>query len=237
MLNKHLKGSHRFVTLFVALLLPFTAAAEVPMAVGVGAGTNGLGVQFHAGVTETLNLRLGLHHFSGSLDVDAEDSNGAKGDELRYSGDLELNNLSLLADWYPTGGNFHISAGAVLNNNDLTVDARCNNPSGCEVGGNSFSRTEIGTITTDIDTDNFGPYVGIGWGNPVGGETGIHWSFELGVIYQGEPSVTMTSDGTCAGFVALCRNALDDEEQELEDDLSDLRFYPVVSLGLSYRFK
>lgn len=235
--NQLFRGRSRLVALFVAVLLPGIAVAEVPLAVGVGAGTNGIGLQFHAGVSETLNLRLGLHHFSGSLDVDAEDSNGVPDDELRYSGDLELNNLSLLADWYPTGGSFHVSAGAVLNNNDLKVDARCNNPSGCEVGGSNFSRTEIGTITTDIDVDNFGPYVGIGWGNPVGGETGLHWSFELGVIYQGEPSVTMTSDGTCGGFVALCRSALDNEEEELEDDLSDLRFYPVVSLGLSYRFK
>ncbi len=228
---------NRVVALILMGLLSSVAMADTPLAVGVGAGTNGVGIQLHAGVTETLNLRLGFHHFSGSHDVDAEDSNGVKGDELRYSGDLELNNLSLLADWYPWAGNFHVSAGGVLNNNDLTVDARCDNPSGCEVGGSTFSRAEIGTITTDIDVDEIGPYVGIGWGNPVGGETGIHWSFELGVIYQGEPSVEMSSDGTCGGFVALCRSALDKEEQELEDDLSDLRFYPVVSLGLSYRFQ
>ncbi len=213
------------------------ALAETPLSLGINAGTTGLGLQLHAGVSETLNVRLGYSRFSGSEGVDADDNNGVPNDELRYDGTLKLNNLSLLADWYPWAGNFHVSAGGVLNDNDLKVKARCNNPSGCEVGEDNFSRTEIGTITTDIDFNSFGPYLGIGWGNPVGGETGIHWNFELGVIYVGEPSVEMSSNGNCAGFLSTCRNAIEDEANELEDDLSDLQFYPVISLGLGYRFR
>ena len=59
----------------------------------------------------------------------------------------------------------------------------------------------------------------------------------MGAIYIGEPSVEMTSTSDCGLFQSACNNALQNEEDELEDDLSDLKFYPVVSLGLSYRFQ
>ena len=227
----------QYLSILLLGLSPSLSLAEVPLAIGVEAGSTGLGLQLHAGVSDSLKVRLGYSYFSGSEGVDADDNNGVEDDELRYDGSLKLNNLSLLADWYPWAGNFHVSAGGVLNNNDLKVTAECNNPSGCEVGEGSFSRAEIGTITTDIDFNSFGPYLGIGWGNPVGGDIGIHWNFELGVVYQGEPSVSMTSDGTCAGFFAVCREALNDEAEELEEDLSGLQLYPVISLGMSYRFR
>ncbi|MDX1496587.1 MAG: hypothetical protein R3352_03455 [Salinisphaeraceae bacterium] len=215
------------------------AQAQTPLAVGVDAGTNGLGLVIHGGITETINLRAGYNYFDISQDVDADNNDGVEGNELRYSGDLELSNLSLIGDWYPWGGTFHVSLGAVLNNNDLTVDAECNNAAGCEVGedGDSFVPSQLGTITTDVDFEDYGPYLGIGWGNPVGGETGLRWRFEIGAIYQGAPTVSMRSNGDCGLFATACRQALQDEEEELEDDLSSLKWYPVAQVGLSYRFR
>lgn len=224
------------VCLGALLLTPGPGRTETPLALGVSAGTTGVGLELHAGVSERLNLRLGYSYFDGGHDVDAEDSNGVPNDELRYRGDLQLHNLGLIADWYPWSGSFHVSAGAVYNNNDLKVEARCDNPSGCEVGDSNFSRTDIGTIFTDVDINPFGPYLGIGWGNPFAGESGLHWNFEVGAIYQGEPDIEMTSNGSCGGFLAVCRAALEQEEQELEDELDDLVLYPVIKLGLSYRF-
>lgn len=232
-----MKNIKRFIVFLALYSLAVTARAEKPLAVGVNAGTAGVGVQLHLGLTERLNLRAGYNHLSTSQDVDAEDNNGVPDDELEYSGDLKLDTLSFVADWHPWAGNFHISLGGVLNNNDLVVETRCNNPSGCEVGGSQFSRTAIGTITTDIDFKDFGPYLGMGWGNPVAGDVGLHWRFELGAIYAGEASVEMESNGDCGLFQSACNNALQNEERELEDDLSDLKWFPVVQLGLSYRFR
>lgn len=229
----------RAPVLILFSLLSTNVAAEMPLAVGVDAGTNGLGLVVHGGVTETINLRAGFNYFDISQDVDADDNDGIDNNELRYSGDLELNNLSLIGDWSPWGGLFHVSLGAVINNNDLSIDAECNNAAGCEVGedGDSFVPSQLGTITTDVDFDDYGPYLGIGWGNPVSGDTGLRWRVELGAIYQGEPSVSMRSNGDCGLFASACNQALQDEERELEDDLSSLKWYPVAQVGLSYRFR
>ncbi|MGB1580029.1 MAG: hypothetical protein ACPHER_00810 [Nevskiales bacterium] len=223
--------------LFAMLVLGSTAAqAETPMAIGVNVGTAGFGADINMGLTENLNLRLGINHFSTSQDADADDNDGVPNNELHYSGDLRLNNLSLIADWAPWGGVFHVSAGAVANANDLKVDATCN-AAICEVGNSSFTSGALGTITTDIDVEDFGPYIGIGWGNPLGDNTGLSWRFELGAIYQGEPSVEMTSSGNCGIASSACQAALDREADELESDLSSLQWYPVAQLGLSYRFR
>ena len=208
--------------------------------VGASAGTNGVGLELSFRMNDFLRLRGGYHFYDIGVDVDSEDNNGVQGDELKHSADLELSNLALLADWYPWGGAFRVSAGAVANQNDFSVQTACNNPTGCEVGSNSFSRTEIGTITTDIDVENFGPYLGIGWDRTLDATKRWTMSFEIGAFYQGAPNVEMTSTGSCAGstspLFSQCRDALEDEEDELEDELDSLKFYPVVSLGIGYRF-
>ncbi len=62
-------------------------------------------------------------------------------------------------------------------------------------------------------------------------------SLDFGVLWQGEPTVTMTSDGALAlindpGFM----QDLEDERLELEDELKDLKAYPVISIGFTFNF-
>lgn len=222
----------------VALSTPVFAEGE-RWEFGTSAGTNGLGLELSYRWNDYLRLRTGYHFYDISVDADADDNNGVQGDELKHSGDLELSNLGLLADWYPWGGIFRVTAGAVVNENNFKIDTTCENPSGCEVGSGSFSRTEIGTISTKIDIEQLGPYLGIGWDRALDATKRWTLSFEIGAFYQGSPEVEMTSNGTCVNSVligAACRSALQDEEDELEDDLEDFVIYPVVSIGIGYRF-
>lgn len=227
--------------LTVLLLTPFTvlAAEGKSWEASLNGGTNGAGLELSYRVSDFLRVRGNYHFLDADIDADAEDNNGMSGDELKYSTDLELSNFGLLADWYPWGGVFRVSGGAVLNDNDFKVEARCENPSGCEVGSNSFSRSEIGTVTVDIDVEDFGPYLGIGWDKPLDATKRWILTFDIGAYYQGSADVEMTSNGTCVNSVligAACRNELEQEENEIEDELEDYKFYPVVSIGFGYRF-
>lgn len=218
---------------------PLAQAVEKPWEFNVSAGTNGLGLELSTRFSDQLRLRGGYHFYDLSIDTDAENNNGTSGDELKYSSDLELSNFGAILDWYPWGGVFRVSAGAVYNDNNFKVEASCENPSGCEVGSSQFSRTEIGTITTRIDVQEFGPYLGIGWDKGI--ESTGRWiiSFDIGAYYQGSPDVEMTSNGSCVNSAligAACRAALEEEENEIEDEIEDYVFYPVVTLGIGYRF-
>jgi hypothetical protein len=58
---------------------------------------------------------------------------------------------------------------------------------------------------------------------------------DFGVLWQGDPIVTLTADGalnTNLGF----QTALEAERQEIEEDLSDSKAYPVLQIGIVYNF-
>lgn len=236
----------------IAFILLTTSLALVPVAnaedeqqgarqweFSVSGGTNGIGLDLSYRVNDNLRVRGGYHFYDLSIDTEAEDNNGTQGDELKYNSELQLSNLGLLADWYPWGGVFRVSGGAVVNQNDFRVKATCDNPAGCEVGDSNFSRTEIGTVTVDIDIEEFGPYLGIGWDKTLDATKRWLFSFDVGAFYQGSPTVEMTSNGSCATSPItgpVCRAALEDEERELEDELDEFKFYPVISIGIGYRF-
>jgi hypothetical protein len=67
----------------------------------------------------------------------------------------------------------------------------------------------------------------------------LTFSFDLGVLYQGEPNVGLTAVCGPAVLPAQCTQLQNDvaaEQASLQEDLSDYKFYPVVSFGIGYRF-
>ena len=90
-------------------------------------------------------------------------------------------------------------------------------------------------MTGNIDFNEVAPYVGLGWGTPFGKEARWTIMFDAGVMFQGSPNVDLSANGTLANNSAFAAD-LEREKNNLKDDLDTYRFYPVVSLGLAYRF-
>ena len=64
-------------------------------------------------------------------------------------------------------------------------------------------------------------------------------NLDLGVLWQGEPEVTLDATGLATAptdVQALLEPALEAERVELEDELSDFKAWPVISLGFVYNF-
>jgi len=101
----------------------------------------------------------------------------------------------------------------------------------------------------------------IGFGNMIPRGKGQHWSvpFEIGFIYIQQPQITLNLNGiacqtqadanaqhsttpnigsTCAYIATDPTTQMNvlDEQNDLNNDLSPLRFYPILSVGLSYKF-
>ncbi len=199
----------------------------------------GLGAEVGYRWDNKWGVRVG--HLRGDLNVDfdSEDNNGFEGDELEYDSDIDLENSYVLADWHPWNRYFRLSGGVFLNNSGATVVTRCNanalipGTESCEFGNSRFSPAILGEVTTKVDFDSLAPYFGIGWGHRP--DTGFAFNADLGVIYVGSASVDMSSSGSCNDN-ASCRNEIEQEEREIEEELDKYRLLPFAAIGVSYLF-
>lgn len=58
---------------------------------------------------------------------------------------------------------------------------------------------------------------------------------DFGVLWQGDPEVTLTADGALSGDPGF-QAALEAERQEIEEDMSDFKAMPVLQIGFVYKF-
>ena len=211
-----------------AALIVFGGAGAVVggTACDVRIGTLGAGVEVVQSLSEQFNVRIGANHAAFTLDGDLED--------VKYKFDIDLNTVSLLFDWHPASGPFRLTAGGFYNGNEAR--GRATPSDWIDIGNSSYPPEFVGALNAKIDFEPLAGYFGIGFGNAVQGEG--HWSalFDLGLMFFAAPEFTLTAEGPLAGYPAFQAD-LAQERQNIEDDVtSKITFYPVLSLGLAYRF-
>jgi hypothetical protein len=219
------------LVLWVLLVLP--ARAEV--AIAGKAGTLGAGVELTAGLAPQLNVRLGLNGYTYS---DRREASG-----IEYDGDAKLRTATALLDWHPGGHGFRLTGGLVYNDSRLEGTSIPPASGVYNIGGVPVPVSFVRTLHAKADFDPVVPYAGFGWGNAVAPGKKLGFFADLGVIFQGKADVTLTSDipaNSPINTTPGARDALDilirREEQDLEDDAADYQYYPVVAIGLSYKF-
>ena len=211
-------------------LMMSTANADVGVA--VTGGTTGLGGTLTVPLYGNyLNLRGTIHRYS--VDEDLEE------DGVDYDATLDLENYGLLLDWHPFAGGIRLTAGIVSSRNDITGTAVPTEPT--EIGDVTFSPADIGTLHLKAKYSNsMSGYVGLGWGNAVCPEDRFTFSFDIGVIVTSPLEVELTADSPIGSsnpvIQAQLLKELRTEEENLEKDLEDVEAWPVISLGVGYRF-
>lgn len=214
-----------------SFIAPHTLADEKSgFAIGGHGGTGGLGGQLTYGFNNYFAVRGGLQRYSYDLDEEYED--------IQYKGDVDLDSLSLIADWYVFGGGFHLSAGIFSNDNGASAVANPGTDGSYEIDGVEYQASDVGTLAMGAGFDNTAPYVGLGWGAPANSNNTLTVTFDMGVLYQGSPSISLTRTGGTddPALAAQIDAALENERQAIEDDASDLEYWPIIQLGLHYQF-
>jgi len=209
------------------LLLFFLAGLSFAAGTGIAVRVNTLGADIdvdHA-YSDSIAARVGLNYFTYSYD--------AKKSNIDYDLDLKLKSLALLLDWHPGQGSFRISGGVLWNGNKVDADAKSS--TSYKVGDNTYTSAELGKLTGDIEFNKVAPYLGLGWDTSFGKDGGWGFVFEIGAVYQGSANVDLSATGTLANDPTFKKD-LAKEESDFEDDLSNYKIYPVVALGVSYRF-
>lgn len=193
---------------------------------GVSGGTLGISPEVGYRFGEHGGLRLN----GGFFDYDRNEEI----DDIDYDGTLKLNSVGLMADWYPLGGSFRLSAGARTSSNriDLVAEPTTNQV----IGDQTFTPAEIGRLVGRVDFKNFAPTVTLGWGG--GFRNGFAFGFEAGVMMQGSPKLALTSQGSSLSGPAYDEflAELEQERADAEEDAEDFKFWPVLQLHFTYRF-
>lgn len=207
-----------------------TAAPEPSHRFGIGAqaGTTGFGPVMVFTASKRFTATLGYTWLDYSHDVDSDDT--------EYDGKLKFSNIQAALNWHPFAGNFHLSAGAFLSNDKVDVTARPKANGTYSIGGSSYTTTEVGTLSGKADLiDGVAPFVGLGW-SKTPDKSGLGFFFDLGVLFIDAPKAHLTTTGGTLTNQPAFEQNLRKEEADLNDDLDSLRYYPVVQLGIFYRF-
>ena len=192
---------------------------------GVKAGTLGLGVE---GVWKPLPL---IDIRAGANAYDYEDTGSQAG--VNYDATLNLETFYATANFKFPVSPLRVTAGVFSNGNEVNLTSL--NTTSFDIGGTTYTAADVGTLTSTTSFAGTSPYFGIGYDFSLFGKVGMN--LDLGVLWQGEPEVSITSDGLLATVNDQAfLNSLEAERQELQDEMKDFKAWPVVSLGFVYNF-
>ncbi|MCH8011497.1 MAG: hypothetical protein IIA61_06055 [Candidatus Marinimicrobia bacterium] len=221
MLKQTLKKTLTICAVAIVAISQIAFAKNFAVAIGARVSSLGVGVEVTSSIPfiPNLNTRVGLNTFSFS-------SSGEEADlEIKYDVDLTLKSLSGILDWYPFGGGFRLSTGAVLNQNELgliiTPTAEYT------IGPKTYTSADLGILTGTIDFDKLAPYVGIGWGNAVREGKRLGIVFDIGGMYQNSPHIAMSATGLIAPTA--------EQAPDIEEKLAGWTGYLIISLGLTFK--
>jgi len=215
---------------------PPAADSKTPVKVSVAAriSTLGLGLEASALVTPNVAVRIGYNGYTYS--------HSASYQGVDYDGKLKLSSVPVLADLYPSQhSGFHVTAGFLFNSNTLTAHGKPSVTGDTQtftLNNNTYNVGDVGGLDGRVTFSKTSPYLGIGFGKPSGGGSMLQLLFDLGVVFQGKPNLSLTrSGGTIDPVLASMIDAdLSAQRDKTRSDLNKFQYYPVVSFGAAYHF-
>jgi hypothetical protein len=200
--------------------------------VGITTGTLGTGIELSKPVNEYVSIRADVH-LAGSL------SKNVTLEGNPYAVTFTPDTKSLLVDIHPFKGAFYVTGGLVQQ--DINFKLTGNQASGSYMfNGTGYQSSEIGTFTgTAGFNKSTARYLGLGWSNRAKKSEGVAFSFEAGVIDLGSAKADMSVACGSALSTSACstlQSNVTAEVAKVNSNSNNDLFYPVVKLGVSYRF-
>ncbi len=217
-----IKQISQYIFVISMLISLCSNVSATPVGLSLGVGTLGPGVSLSYDVNEKFNGRLGINKYNYEFGVVVNDVN--------YENEFDLNTMSALIDWHPWSGGFRLSGGLVSNSNHITSTASKSNTT-IEFNEVTFNLEDAGNVNADVQFDPTVLYLGMGWGNAAKGG-GLSFFSDLGIILQGEPKVDITVEK--AESVGLTQEDIDVATKDYIDDISQYKYYPVLTFGFAY---
>jgi hypothetical protein len=210
------------------------------LAIALNAGTLGGGIELATPLSPAFNLRVGADAISFHYPSNV--------DGLDYSTRLRLHSGRVTLDWFLHRGSFYLSPGIFYANN--SGSALTSVPPGklFELGDQPLINTVDDPIngTTSITYPRrLAPMLTAGFGSLIPRD-GRHLTFpvEFGVAFTGQPHMDVKLNGTACTNEGCFDIAIDPtsqqdlaaENRKLNNNLKKLTVYPILTVGVAYRF-
>jgi len=205
-----------------------TTKKQYPVAglwgIGVKATTDGFGIEVVKGFGARLNVRLGYSFMKIPFSYPLE----MEGFSATAEANLKFGGANLFLDFYPVKNSLHLTAGVVQNGMQHTISLIPT--SDYPYGDITVPASELGMVEAIITPKlKFSPYVGLGFGNTLSREHRVSLNFELGALYHGAPQLDLV------GTNMLSPMASENNEQVIMDAIAQYKWYPMMSLQMTFR--
>jgi hypothetical protein len=203
----------------------FASAAQAAVGdVYFQAGTQGVGVGYAQPLTSWLGLHADVNGFGLSHTFGAGDND--------YAAHLHLFSAGTYVDLFPIpSSGFRLTAGVLFDDSYATGNAVSENGT-YNINGTSYSAPGA-TISAKVKYPSVMPYVGLGYGHKPTQTKGFGFTADVGVAF-GTPHVDYN---VSPDLVAIAgQDNVNAEEQRVRDSVRRDRFYPIVQVGITYRF-
>lgn len=216
---------NRITSLLLLSTLIFASRADADdnLWFGTRAGTLGLGVELTWQALPYLDFRAGINRY----DYDASRSEAG----IEYDATLGLDSLYATANLRMPLSPFRITGGLYANDNSLALQGV--NTGTVNIGGVDYAADDVGTLHGSTYFEDKAPYLGLGFDFRVLDTLALN--LDLGVLWQGDPTMELAADGILAND-PIFQNRLETERAQLEESMRDFRAYPVIAVGLSFNF-
>ncbi len=216
-------------SLLVIIALFVTTSVQADVGIGFKAGTLGVGLEGRWSPVPWLDVRLGGNRY----DIDGTGSYAG----IEYDAVFAMDNYYLTGNFRFPLSPFRVTAGAFSNNNELQMTSKESEGIDFVFAGQNYSSADFGALQSTTTFEENSPYLGVGYDFELFGKVGLNLDF--GVLWQGEPAVDLAFtgfDSVPVGLQDQLAVAIESERQELQDDVSDYKAWPVISLGFVYNF-
>ncbi len=217
--------------LMAALTYSFPSLADHANGIGLKAGATGIGLEYYRGLSDNVNFRAGINNFQYDDDFTESD--------ITYDAGLELRTASAVFDYHPwKDSGFRLSAGAYYNGSKIKAEARAVDGE-YEFNGEVYRIEDVGQADARVEFKKFAPYIGLGWASAPTSTSSWAFTAEIGAFYQSTPEAELNVTCDPALDAEICSRLLADvqaEQDELEEDIKEYKWYPVISFGVVYRF-
>ena len=221
------------------LAVPIASATEkdAQYSSSLTLGSSGVGIEFSSSTDLSFNSDDSIQWRVG---ISGSDYSFDRGDDVEiggidYEGDISLMEARVGMDWFPSNSGWSekvfISGGLMYS--DIELDATADGTKGFAVGGTQVNPGDITSFNTEIENQQVMPYLSLGWGNKITGESGIDFQAEIGLrVPTSKADVKVSAIDTNN---ILSATALAKEKKDIEKDINkDLDGF--ASIAVSYHF-
>ena len=233
-----LRPSRPLMTLLAPLALAAISLPAVAQNTGAaggglyaGMGTTGLVVGYGQTYSPAFGSRL---EAAGWSTINRNFTEGG----IDYRGSLRMRRAGAALDWHPFANGFRLSAG--LSWVDANVNLNANAAAGSTIVVGNATAVPLDPadgLSARVELPRTMPYLGLGWGQSFARGWTVH--ADLGALLgkakvTGSLTQSLRDKITLAGFNP--DTELDRELQQVRDGVDKASFYPVLQLGVSYRW-